>query len=161
MGKSQTKKYLTKNIERSNEVRGKVFANIEIVGVISLDGYLYLLVFVGDYSRFVIAFPLRTRTYEEILARFEDFRKIVLTQIKKEIECVEYLNTNQICETDPKILQMDHAKEFEKPSKLVQSQFDTHYQFRVDYEPAQNGLVERKMRSIMGRTRAIYMKLNY
>ena len=162
MGKSQKKKYRTDGVERAAEILDKVYVDIEIFNVPSFDGYIYLLVFVDDHSRFVVAYPLRSK--DEIYEKYEHFRVLVGTKFHTNIKNLEYINNgisdstmrddHPLLKRDPAVLQMDHALEFEKLGNIVK-EHGTHFQFRLDYEPQQAGVVERKMRPLCEKLRAI------
>jgi hypothetical protein len=52
-------------------------------------------------------------------------------------------------------LQADNAKEYEKLGRDIFQKYGTHAQFTNAYTPQQNGVAERRMRTIMVRVRAL------
>jgi hypothetical protein len=60
-------------------------------------------------------------------------------------------------EYDPEIiaLQADNAKEYEKLGRILWEKYGTRAQFTNAYTPQQNGVAERRMRTIMEHVRAV------
>ncbi|GMF31026.1 unnamed protein product [Phytophthora lilii] len=54
-------------------------------------------------------------------------------------------------------LQSDNAREYKKLGKIIFQKYNTHAQFTTAYTPQQNGVAERRMRTLLERTRAFFM----
>lgn len=60
-------------------------------------------------------------------------------------------------DTEIQILQADNAKEYEKLGRVIFQKYGTRAQFTNAYTPQQNGVAERRMRTIMERLRALLL----
>ncbi|GJS62085.1 calcium-dependent protein kinase 26-like protein [Tanacetum coccineum] len=99
---------------------------------VSLDGYLYYVIFVDDYSRFTWFYPLKTKSgFYTVLSAFI---KLVQTQLSRKI----------------KVFQSDGGTEF--VNHTVQKIFEdngTLHRLSCPYTPQQNGRAERKHRHLV------------
>jgi hypothetical protein len=104
----------------------------------SLSGYLYYVLFIDDYSRKTWIYFLKTKG--EVFKRFQEFKALVENQMGKNIRC----------------LRSDNGGEY------TSNDFDDYCvregirrEMTVAYNPQQNGVAERKNRSIVGAARAM------
>jgi hypothetical protein len=104
----------------------------------SLSGYLYYVLFIDDYSRKTWIYFLKTKG--EVFKRFQEFKALVENQTGKKIRC----------------LRSDNGGEY------TSNDFDDYCaregirrEMTVAYNPQQNGVAERKNRSIVGAARAM------
>ncbi|GMF41455.1 unnamed protein product [Phytophthora fragariaefolia] len=106
--------------------------------------------FIDDYSRYMYFYVIRNKS--ELHECYDCFRLSAVTLFRKDIEHLEY-RTNHF---DPEIqvLQSDNAKEYEMLGRHISPTYGTHAQFTNAYTPQQNGVAERRIRTILERTRA-------
>ncbi|KAF1323990.1 Integrase catalytic core protein, partial [Globisporangium splendens] len=83
---------------------------------------------------------------------YEDFRKKALNVFHNDVGTIEYCE-NQF---SPEIqrFQADNAREYEKLGRIIFAKYKTHAQFTNAYTPQQNGVAERRMRTLLERVRA-------
>ena len=133
------KKSFPSSIKRSKEVLELIHSNIcGPMSSPSLSGYLYYVIFIDDYSRKTWIYFLKTKG--ETFGKFQEFKALVEKQTSKNIYA----------------LRTDNGGEFE-----------SHYfdgfckeegikrQLIVPYNPQQNGVVERKNRTICEAAKAM------
>ncbi|POM69720.1 LOW QUALITY PROTEIN: Integrase catalytic core protein [Phytophthora palmivora] len=109
----------------------------------SLSGAHYFITFIDGYSRFMHLYV---------------FRKATKNRFNTEVGALE----TQFNHYDPEVqrLQSDNGKEYEKLGKIIFDSYDTHTQFTNAYTPQQNGVAERRMRTILERVRALLIDGN-
>jgi transposase InsO family protein len=108
--------------------------------IASLSGYLYYVIFVDDYSRKTWIYFLKSKESEEVLGRFQEYRAQVENLTGKKI----------------KILRSDNGGEYTSKGFCdfcVEAGIKREY--TVPYNPQQNGVAERKNRSIVEATKAM------
>ncbi|GMF60746.1 unnamed protein product [Phytophthora fragariaefolia] len=138
-------------VERAKAPLGKVHSDMTgPFPVPTLSGCHTFLTIIVDYSRYMYLYVIRNKS--ELYECYERFRQSAVTLFRKDIEHFEY-RTNHF---DPEIqvLQSDNAKEYEKLGRHISRAYGTHAQFTNAYTPQQNGVAERRMRTILERTRA-------
>jgi transposase InsO family protein len=104
----------------------------------SLSGYLYHVLFIDDYSRKTWIYFLKTKG--EVFKRFQEFKALVENQTGKKIRCLRSDNGGEYTSNDFD----DYCVR-----KGIQREMT------VAYNPQQNGVAERKNRSIVGAARAM------
>ncbi|GMF49394.1 unnamed protein product [Phytophthora fragariaefolia] len=116
--------------------------------VLSLTGCRYFVIFIDDYSRFMFTYPMKNRSqpYE----CYDDFRKKALNIFRHHTGVLEWPPC-AIEEHDIQVNQADNTKEYEKLGREIFRKYGTHAQFTNAYTPQQNGVAERRMRTIMER----------
>ncbi len=123
--------------------------------VATFTGNRYFLIFIDDYSRYQHTFVIKRRS--ELYGCYEEFRKRARNQLRfvrhRETE-VLYYQANEY-DTDIQALQADNAREYEKLGRILYHKYGTHTQFTNAYRPSQNGVAERRMRTILERVRAM------
>lgn len=72
---------------------------------------------------------------------------------RSDVGSVEY--RANMHDPEVRVLQADNAREYEKLGRIIFSKYGTHAQFTNAYTPEQNGVAERRMRTIMERVRAL------
>ena len=105
---------------------------------VSLSGYEYYVLFIDDHSRRTWIYFLKTKS--EVFKRFQEFRALVETQTGRKI----------------KSLRSDNGGEYtlgEFVDYCVEA--GIRREFTVPYNPQQNGVAERKNRSIIGAAKAM------
>ena len=101
----------------------------------SLTSYEYYITFIDDFSRKTWIYFLRSKRSEEVLLRFQEFKALVENQTGKKI----------------KVLRSDNGGEYtSRAFDEYCRQEGIKRQLTVPYTPQQNGVVERKNRSIVG-----------
>jgi len=106
----------------------------------SLTGYEYYVTFIDDFSRKTWIYFLRSKRSEKVLLRFQEFKALVENQTGKKI----------------KVLQSDNGGEYTSHAFNEYCQQEgIKRQLTVPYTPQQNGVAERKNRSIVGAARAM------
>ena len=105
---------------------------------VSLSGYEYYVLFIDDHSRRTWIYFLKTKS--EVFKRFQGFRALVETQTGRKI----------------KSLRSDNGGEYTL-GEFVEycAEAGIRREFTVPYNPHQNGVAERKNRSIVGAAKAM------
>jgi len=115
--------------------------HIDVSGWMShapLSGYEYYILFIDDHSRRTWNYFLKTKS--EVFKRFQEFKALVETQTSRKI----------------KVFRLDNGGEYTL-GKFVDfcAEVGVRREFRVPYHPQQNGVAERKNRSIIGVAKAM------
>jgi transposase InsO family protein len=106
--------------------------------VASLNGYLYYVLFIDDHSRKTWIYFLKTK--DGVLARFQEFKAQV-----------ENLTGRKI-----KVLRSDNGGEYtSKDFNNFCIEAGIKREYTVPYNPQQNGVAERKNRTIIEATKAM------
>jgi hypothetical protein len=149
--KSHKSPFNTRPVERAKYPLQKVHSDIcGPLPEVTLQGHRYFLTFIDDYSRFTFIYVIARRS--DLHASYEDFRRRAVCVFRNDVEILEYRDNKY----DPEIqvLQADNAKEYEKLGRTISATYGTKAQFTNAYTPAQNGVAERRMRTLLERTRA-------
>jgi len=105
---------------------------------VSLSGYEYYVLFTDDHSRRTWIYFLKTKS--EVFKRFQEFRALVETQTGRKI----------------KSLRSDNGREYTLREFVDYcAEAGIRREFTVPYNPQQNGVAERKNRSIVGAAKAM------
>lgn len=108
------------------------------MNTLSLSGHEYYVTFIDDFSRKTWIYFLKTKV--EVFARFKEFKALVENQTGKKI----------------KVLRSDNGGEFTSNEfRDFCRQEGIRRQKSFPYNPQQNGVAERKNRSIIGACRAM------
>jgi transposase InsO family protein len=99
--------------------------------VISLGGYLYYIIFIDDYSRKTCLYLLKTK--DEVFSKFQEFKAEIENLMNKNIKTLRTNNGGEYT-----------SKEFISFCKLER----IRRELTIPHNPQQNGVVERKNRSI-------------
>jgi transposase InsO family protein len=108
--------------------------------VASLSGYLYYVIFIDDYSRKTWIYFLKSKESKEVLDRFQEFKAQIENLTGKKI----------------KTLRSDNGGEY--TSKCFSDfciEAGIKREYIVPYNPQQNGVAERKNRSIVEAAKAM------
>jgi hypothetical protein len=62
--------------------------------IASLSGYLYYVIFIDDYSGKTWIYFLKSKEYEEVLSRFQEYRAQVENLTKKTKKKIKVLRSN-------------------------------------------------------------------
>jgi hypothetical protein len=108
------------------------------MSVASVQGASYYVMFIDEFSRKTWIFFMKTK--DEVFSRFQEFRAQVENQTGKKIKVLRSDNGGEYTSNDFK----DFCKEAGIKRELT-----------VSYNPQQNGVVERKNRSIISSSRAM------
>ena len=106
----------------------------------SLTGFEYYINFIDDFSRKTWIYFLKSKRSEEVLLPFQEFKALVENQIGKNIKVIRSDNGGKYSSHD--------FDEFCRQEGIKR-------QLIVPYTPKQNGVAERKNRSIVGAARAM------
>jgi transposase InsO family protein len=104
----------------------------------SVSGFKYFVLFIDDYSRKTWIFFLKTK--DEVFDRFREFRALVENQTGRRIRVLRSDNGGEY--TSKEFVEYCAAEGIKK-------------ELTVPYNPQQNGVAERKNRTIVGATRAM------
>ena len=105
---------------------------------VSLSGYEYYVLFIDDHSRKTWIYFLKTKI--EVFKQFQEFKALVETQIGRKI----------------KVLRSDNGGEYILGEFVDYcAEVGIKREFIVPYNPQQNGVAERKNRSIIGAAKAM------
>jgi hypothetical protein len=108
------------------------------MNVESLNGFLYYVIFIDDFSRKTWIYFLKKK--DEVFGRFKEFKALVENATEKKI----------------KILRSDNGGEFiSNPFKDLCKESGIKREFTVSYNPQQNGVAERKNRHITEAAKAM------
>ena len=107
---------------------------------VSLTGFEYYISFIDDYSRKTWIYFLRSKKSELVLRVFQGFKALVEKQTGRKIRMLRSDNGGEYT-----------SKEFDAFCR----QEGIQRQLTVPYTPEQNGVAERKNRSIVGAARAM------
>ncbi|KAK1435293.1 hypothetical protein QVD17_01054 [Tagetes erecta] len=124
---------------RANTILELIYA--DVCGPISPSthgGNSYFLLIVDDYSRYMWAFCFKTK--DQVPGLLIELIKKVEKETGKEIKAIRTDNGGEF---------ISHMLENFLENKGI------HHQFTAPYTPQQNGVVERRNRSILGTTRSI------
>src|ERR1044071_5153459 len=109
----------------------------------SIGGSMYILVLVDDYSRFTWTIFIRSKS--EVFSRFKELVPI--------LEKSQNLPLKSICS--------DHGIEFENKEFLTFCrEHGIEHNFSAPYTPQQNGVVERKNRTLEDMARTMLLSSN-
>ena len=110
------------------------------MSVVSLRGFEYYVTFIDDHSRKTWIYFLKSKKFEEVLQRFQEFKALVENQTERKIWALRSDNGGEYT-----------SKEFDGYCRHEGIQ----RQLTVLYTPEQNVVAERKNRSIVGAARAM------
>ena len=104
----------------------------------SLSGFQYYVFFIDDYSRKTSIYFMKTK--DEVFKRFQEFKALVENHTGRKI----------------KVLRLDNGGEYTS-NEFVDfcAREGIKKELNVPYNPQQNGVVERKNRTIVGATRSM------
>jgi hypothetical protein len=128
----------------SNESRSKGILDLihsyvsGSMSVASVQGSSYYVTFIDDFSRKTWIFFMKTK--DEVFSQFQEFRAQVENQTGKKIKVLRLDNGGEYTSND--------FKDFCKEAGIKR-------EMTVSYNPQQNGVAERKNRSIIGSSRAM------
>jgi transposase InsO family protein len=108
--------------------------------VVSLGGYHYYITFIDDYSRKTWIYFLKSKESEEVLSKFKEFKAQVENLSGKRIKILRSDNGGEYTSTEFN----DFCKEAGIKRELT-----------VPYNPQQNGVAERKNRTIVEAAKAM------
>ena len=101
---------------------------------VSLRGYEYYVTFIDDHSRKTWIYFLKSKKSEEVLQRFQEFKALVENQTGRKIRVLRSDNGGEYT-----------SKEFDGFCR----QEGIRRQLTIPYTPEQNGIAERKNKSII------------
>ena len=110
------------------------------MSVVSLREFEYYVTFIDDRSRKTWIYFLKSKKSKEVLQRFQEFKALVENQTGRKIRALRSNNGGEYT-----------SKEFDEFCR----QEGIRRQLMVPYTPEQNGVAERKNRSIVGFARAM------
>ena len=127
------------NVSESKGILEMIHSNVcGPMPTTSLNGYVYYLTFVDDYSRKTWIYFLKGK--DEVFNKFKKFKALVENLSEKKIKILQSDNGGELTESEFKNL----CKEVGIKRGLT-----------TPYTPQQNGVVERKNRSIMEAVKAM------
>jgi transposase InsO family protein len=107
----------------------------------SVSGKKYLLTFIDDFSRYAVIYFLREKS--EVLEKFKEFVQFVKTKFNK----------------TPKIIRSDRGGEYcGHQFKNFLKEEGIQQQLTAPYSPQQNGIAERKNRTLMEMARCMLIE---
>lgn len=110
------------------------------MSVPSLSGYLYYVIFIDDFSQKTWIYFLKTKEFEEVLDRFKEFRAQVENLSEKRI----------------KVIRLDNGGEYTSSSfNDFCKEVGIKREYTIPYNPQQNGVAERKNKTIIEATKAM------
>ena len=117
------------------------------------SGYRYFVTFIDEHTRFCFVYPIKTRS--DLYKVYEQF----MTDVKESHNCrVDLLcHSVPLYDTDVSGLHADNAREYQALANLIGPKYGTKTRFSHAYHPAQNGIAERRMRTIMEKVRALLL----
>lgn len=102
------------------------------------------------------------RDRSNVLMYFEQFRTLCKTQYiqqnakeKLVLQSTDTTITSRWVSPEIEVLQCDNAKEFEKLASIILTKYGTHTQYSNVHTPQQNGVAERRMRTVQEKMRAL------
>ena len=108
--------------------------------VTTQSGNSYFMTFIDDYSRKTWIYFLKSKESDEVLDRFQEFRALVENQSRKKI----------------KVLRSDNGGEYTSDGFVdFCSEPGIKREFTVPYNSQQNGVAERKNRTIVSAVKAM------
>ncbi|TYZ61361.1 hypothetical protein PybrP1_003638 [[Pythium] brassicae (nom. inval.)] len=119
----------------------------------TLSGCQYFLTFIDDSTRYMFIYVIKRKS--DLYECYEDFRKTALSVFRQDVGTLEC--TQNFYSEEVQVLQADNAREYEKLGRIIHRKYGTHSQFTNAYTPLQNGVAERRMRTLLGRTRALLL----
>ena len=106
------------------------------------DGSQYLVIIVDDYSRYMEAIPIKTKSANTLMQVFIEFKKRMELQIGKKVKAVR----------------TDNGREFLGDFDAYLKDNGIIHQTTVPYCHQQNGLVERHIQTLNNKIRALMIK---
>ena len=104
------------------------------MSVTTQSGHLYFMTFIDDYSQKTWTYFLKSKESDEVLDRFREFKALVENQSGKKI----------------KVLRSDNGGEYTSGGFVdFCSEAGIKREFTVPYNPQQNGVAERKNKTII------------
>lgn len=113
------------------------------MSVSSLSGCRYFLTFIDDYSRMCWVYFLTHKS--QVLKKFMEFKKMVENQSRSTLKCLRTDNGGEYTSLA--------LEDFCKESGII-------HQFTTPYTPQQNGVCERKNRTLMEMARCMIHEKN-
>ena len=104
----------------------------------SLSGYAYYVSFIDDFSRKTWVYFIKNK--DEVFSKFKEFKALIESHIENKIKNFRSDNGGEFTSNE--------FKELCKESGIKR-------EFSTPYNPQQNGIVERKNRTIMEATKAM------
>jgi transposase InsO family protein len=142
---NNVKGFLSSSDNRSKEILDLIHSDVcGPMIVASLNGYLYYVLFIDDHSRKTWIYFLKNK--DGVLAKFQEFKAHVENQTGRKI----------------RVLRSDNGGEY--TSKEFSSfciEAGIKREFIVPYNPQQNGVAERKNRTIIEATKAMILESTY
>jgi len=144
MGKQHRKPFLKKS-SRASQPLDLVYSDVcGSISPTSIGGSMYFLIFTDDFSGKTWIYVLKEK--KEVLSKFKEFKNLVEKQSECKLKCIrtdmrgEYIS----CDCD------DYCKE----NGIV-------HQLTMPQTPQQNGVSERKNRTIINMVRCMLKEKNY
>ena len=138
-GKQTVDTFPSQSLTRTSPVLELV--HTDVMGpmkTVSKGGTRFVLTFVDDYSRFVVAYFMKHKS--EVAARFSEFKAFYENQWGKRLKCIR----------------SDNGTEFvNKKISDICARNGIMHQRTVPYSPQQNGVAERMIRTIMDKARSM------
>lgn len=106
----------------------------------SINGCLYYIIFIDDYSRRTWIYFLKQKESSEVLSKFKEFKTLLENQSGKQIKTLRSDNGGEYI--------YDIFKDFCISIGIKR-------EFSIPYNPQENGVAERKNRSIIESTKAM------
>jgi hypothetical protein len=144
MGKQHRKPFLKKS-SRASQPLDLVYSDVcGSISPTSIGGSMYFLIFTDDFSGKTWIYVLKEK--KEVLSKFKEFKNLIEKQSECKLKCIrtdmrgEYIS----CDCD------DYCKE----NGIV-------HQLTMPQTPQQNGVSERKNRTIINMVRCMLKEKNY
>ncbi|KAJ0795409.1 putative RNA-directed DNA polymerase [Helianthus annuus] len=104
----------------------------------SIGGCRYFITFIDDFSRKAWVYFIKLKS--EALVKFKEFKKLVENQVDYKVKCIRTDRGGEYC-----------SHEFQRFLK----ENGIHHQLTTSYTPQQNGVAERKNRTLMELSRSM------
>ena len=150
LGKMQKKPFPKQSQHRATKPYEIVHSDVcGPMQVESKGGSRYMLTFTDDFSRYTTVYFIKSKN--EVLSKFREYVNSVEKQTGSQIT-----KLNILAEEDVKVLRSDNGGEYTSNNftKFCAERGISH-EFTVPYCPQQNGVSERKNRTIMEKARSM------
>ena len=145
----------TKTAIRRARSPGEVFHS-DIGGPLKIPTFSdkrFFVVMVDEYTRYCFTYLMKNKS--DLYHIYEQF----VADVKERHRARINLLCHSIPDYDDEIarLQTDNAGEYEKLATIILPRYGTKIRFTHAHTPAQNGIAERRMRSLLEKTRALLL----
>lgn len=138
LGKLTRRKFPKKATRRASRPLELVHSDVGVVNTLSLGGHRYYVVFVDDHTRRTFLYLMKTK--DEVITHLDTFVRLAERQTGRKLQKIRSDRGGEYCS--------------EAMKKYCQARGIVH-ELTAPYSPAQNGVAERKQRTLVESARCM------